>query len=369
MARNNPHANTIRASREVIVAAGAARSPQLLQLSGVGPRNLLSELGIPIVKDLPGVGYNFQDQPSYFIFLNFTQWSGPIPDWVDPTSAAYHEDFAKKQLALYYSSRQGAYTMPYQAGSDVAFLPLRNFSSDYLKYIDHAKAVQIKDISPPGTNPSIIRGHKAQVDILLNHYASEDTATQESTFNGSPIVIIVNLKPLSRGSILINSTNPRADPQIDFGTFTHPTDLEVLVASLKKNRELLSSAPMQQLGIVELSPGLSVQSDAEIAAALKNGTLSSWQHPVGTVAMMPEELGGVLDPELRVYGVEGLRVVDASMMPMVPASHTSSTVYAVAEKVRCATSASHRIVTDCRWLGCRPHQGVTSEGQVSWMRQ
>ncbi|KAF2165162.1 GMC oxidoreductase [Zasmidium cellare ATCC 36951] len=338
--RNGSQTSHVKVSREVIVAAGAARSPQLLQLSGIGPRELLTGLDIPLVKELPGVGYNFQDQPSYYIALNLTKLSGPIPAWVDPTSDVYHEKYAEQQLALYYADREGAYTMPYQAGSDVAFLPLKNVTSDYAKVIDHAKTIDIDDISPSGTDPSIIRGHKAQVNILLRHYASRDTAVHESTFNGSPLMIIVALKPLSRGSILINSTDPKTDPQVDFGTFTHPTDVDVLVASLKKIRELLNSPAMQELGAIELSPGHSVQSDAEIAAALINSTLSSWQHPVGTLAMMPEDLGGVLDPELRVYGIEGLRVVDASMMPIIPASHTSSTVYAVAEKAADLIKAS-----------------------------
>lgn len=333
MAINDRYTKEVRAKREIIVAAGTARSPQLLQLSGVGPRKLLSKHGIHIVKDLAGVGYNFQDQPSYYIALNFTNWTGPIPDWIDPTSDSYHADYAKNQLALYYAKRQGAYTVTYQAGCDVAFIPFQNITNDYERYIQQAKAVNIEHISPFETDARILQGHRAQVDILLKHYASKDTAIQESTFNGSPTVIFVNLKPLSRGSILINSSEPSQDPMIDFGTFTHPTDLDVLVASLKKNRELLNSPAMQELGVVELSPGASVQSDEAIAAALRNGTLSSWQHPVGTLAMMPERFGGVLDSELKVYGVEGLRVVDASMMPVIPASHTSSTVYAVAEKV------------------------------------
>ncbi|KAK4505318.1 hypothetical protein PRZ48_003281 [Zasmidium cellare] len=339
-ARNTSQTSHVKASREVIVAAGTARSPQLLQLSGIGPRQLLTGLGIPLLKELPGVGFNFQDQPSYYIPVNLTKWSGPIPDWVDPTADAYHEEYAKQQLAAYYSERQGAYTIPYQAGSDVAFLPFKNLTKQYSKYIKQAKTVDISGLSPPGTDPSLISGHKAQVDILLKHYASEDTASLESTFNGSPLVIIVALKPLSRGSILINSTDPAADPQVDFGTFTHPTDLDVLVASLKKIRDLLISPAMQELGAVEISPGPSVQSDADIVVALKNGTLSSWQHPVGTLAMMPEELGGVLDPQLRVHGIDGLRVVDASMMPLIPASHTSSTVYAVAEKAADLITAS-----------------------------
>lgn len=215
----------------------------------------------------------------------------------------------------------------------MTFLPFRNITNDYEKYIRHAKSISIQDLSPPETDQSILEGHQAQIDILLDRFASGDTAMQESTFNGDPLVIIVNLKPLSRGSILINSTDPAADPQVDFGTFTHPTDLDAMVAILKRNRELLKSIPMQELGTVELSPGPSVQSDDAIAAALRNNTLSSWQHPVGTLAMMPEKYGGVLDTELRVHGMEGLRVVDASMMPIIPSSHTSSTVYAVAEKV------------------------------------
>lgn len=90
---------TVKAGREVIVAAGTARSPQLLQLSGIGPRTLLSGLELPIIKELPGVGYNFHDQPSYFMALNFTMFTGPLPGWLDPTSDSYHAGYARKQLA------------------------------------------------------------------------------------------------------------------------------------------------------------------------------------------------------------------------------------------------------------------------------
>lgn len=324
---------TVRASREVILAAGAVWSPQILQLSGVGSRKLLSGLGIRMVEDLPGVGYNFHDQPNYYIVLNYTKFNGPNPDWLD-SDIDQHKVFAKEQLDLYYKKRQGAYTFTFEAGSDVAYLPLPNITDDYRAIIDQASKTSISAISQAGTDPSIIHGHEAQRDIILKHFSSTRTAIQESTFNGAPTIIIVNLKPLSRGSILINSTNPAAVPVIDFATFAHPTDLQVLIASLRKNREVIKSGPMQELGAVELAPGTDIESDAAIGEALKNGTLSSWQHPVGTLPMMPRELGGVVDSELRVYGVERLRVVDASMMPIIPSSHTSSTVYAVAEKVR-----------------------------------
>lgn len=143
------------------------------------------------------------------------------------------------------------------------------------------------------------------------------------------------LKPLSRGSILINSTDPLAPPVFDYQTFAHPTDLALAVQALKKTREWMASAPMQEVGATETYPGAkNVTTDAQIAASIRTFATSTWAHPVGTLAMMKREYGGVVDARLCVYGVRGLRVVDASIMPIIPATHTSSTVYAVAEKVR-----------------------------------
>lgn len=95
----------------------------------------------------------------------------------------------------------------------------------------------------------------------------------------------------------------------------------------------MASEPMQEVGAVETFPGTNVTGDAAIAASIRTFATSTWAHPVGSLSMMKKEYGGVVDSELRVYGVKGLRVVDASIMPLIPATHTSSTVYAVAEKV------------------------------------
>ena len=319
----------MKASLEVIIAAGAQRSPQILQLSGIGPKALLSRYNISVIEDLPGVGYNFQDQPSYYIYLQYSNYSLPAPDWLD-TSISNHTQWAQEQLDLYYKSREGAYTMTFRGGSTVAFLPLKNVTGTYDQVIELAKAVNLSNTLPAGAESTVLEGHRAQQRILLEHYDSANTATLEIAFGGSPLIIYAFLKPLSRGSILINSTNPNDDPVIDFGTFTHPADIEVMLASFRKTRELLASEPMQELGPLEIVPV--GESDEDIKKALRSSTFSSWQHPVGTLAMMPRELGGVVDSELRVYGVERLRVVDASIMPIIPASHTSSTVYAVAEK-------------------------------------
>lgn len=144
--------------------------------------------------------------------------------------------------------------------------------------------------------------------------------------------MFIALKPLSRGTILISSADPYEDPAIDFATFRHPVDLHVMMAAFRRVRESLHTPAMRELGTEERFTR-NFTTDEELEGELRRGAVSSWSHPVGTLAMMSRELGGVVDSKLCVYGIGGVRVVDASMMPMGPASHTSSTVYAVAEKV------------------------------------
>ena len=193
--------------------------------------------------------------------------------------------------------------------------------------------MDISTVLPADADPSLLVGYRAQRDIVLDLYASVRTTVMETAFDGGHIVPIAILKPLSRGSILINSTDPLAPPVIDYRTFSHPADLAVAVEALKKTRAFFASGPMQELGTVEVVPGGQIVGDEAIADAIRGFAVSTWQHPVGSLPMMRRDHGGVVDPELRVYGVKRLRVVDASMMPLIPAAHTSSTVYAVAEKV------------------------------------
>jgi choline dehydrogenase-like flavoprotein len=224
---------------------------------------------------------------------------------------------------------QGPMTIPYFSGSIVAFLPLPNITNDYASIL--AKAESASPL-PRNTDPTVLAGYDAQRKQLLAIYAATAGAVEEVAWAGGNTVSVAMIRPFSRGSININSTDPNEAPVVNFGTFSHPTDLDVAVASLRKVRQWIDSVPMQEVGAVETYPGRNVTSDSDIAAAIRNFATSSWQHPTSTCAMLPRQLGGVVDSELRVYGVKGLRIVDASIFPMSIAGHTSSTVYAVAEK-------------------------------------
>lgn len=260
-----------------------------------------------------------------------------------------NQSWVASNLEQYYKNRTGKYTfelscrptidicpgpdtIPYLSGSLVSFLPLQNVTSNYKSIIQSASKVNLRSVLPAGADASILRGYKAQSKLILDLYNSPQATVEEVAWGGGNTVPIAILKPLSRGVITINSTDPTDPPVFDYGTFAHPADMDVAVASLKKVRDFMFSGPMQEVGAAETYPGTNVTTDEQIAASIRQFATSTWAHPACSCAMMPLNMGGVVDSELQVYGVTGLRIVDASIMPMIPGTHTSSPVYAVAEK-------------------------------------
>ncbi len=242
--------------------------------------------------------------------------------------------YAGEQHQLYYSSHQGAYTICKNSSNVVAFNPLPDVTRNYTSIIALAATQSAWSLYLPDTDPSIIAGYEAQRNLILNLYNSTVSAVVETGFSSGSQIPLTLSKPLSRGTISISNRDPLNSPLVDWGALTNPADIEIMVAALKKQRELMATEAMQELGPIELSPGASVTSDADIRAALRQQVQPTYSHLCSTCSMMKREFGGVVGPDLLVYGTEALSVVDASIMPLIPAAHTSATVYAIAEKVR-----------------------------------
>lgn len=186
---------------------------------------------------------------------------------------------------------------------------------------------------PEGTDPSVTAGYEAQVEHIVKMHKERSTAGQELMYVGGGTGLTgILLHPLSRGSVQLSSTDPFDDPLVDPRYLSHPSDGQLLVETVKYNRKVIATEALQRTGAMETYPGIQITTDEAILESLRPNITTVW-HPAGTLAMMPRELGGVVDSELKVYGVENLRVVDASIMPILPAAHMQGTVYAMAEKV------------------------------------
>jgi len=167
-------------------------------------------------------------------------------------------------------------------------------------------------------------------------------------FNEGGMIYSV-MHPLSRGTITATSSSLLAGiPAVNTKYLSHPLDTRISIEAFKYTRKIVATDEMRELGLEEMSPGPGVSSDEQIERAMREGPTYMY-HMTGTCSMMKRELGGVVDGELRVHGVRNLRVVDASVQPLIPAAHVQSTVYAVAEKVSffCPCWVEWRVLT---WL-------------------
>lgn len=156
---------------------------------------------------------------------------------------------------------------------------------------------------------------------------------QQGFTGDEPNFYITYENPLSAGYININTTNPSGPPVINWRTYSNPVDFDILIALARFHRKLNLESPVYADFLPEeTAPGLHVQSKEDWVAWIREQTQPSAMHPTGSCSMMPRELGGVVDAELRVYGVRGLRVVDASVLNMLVGVNICQSVYAVAER-------------------------------------
>jgi choline dehydrogenase-like flavoprotein len=237
-------------------------------------------------------------------------------------------------LDEYVTNHTGPMTLA--TATNLVFLTLQDLSTDYKEIAASVDAQAAKSFLPDyyAANDEVLAGFIAQRSVLAKRFLRQDAGVVEITAAGGAGAAVAIEKPLSRGTVMIKSkdADPAQAPLIDFGVMRNPVDMKIVVASWRKIRALFLTPSLAVRRPVETGPGANAATDAELEAVVRTTMTASWAHPCCTAHMAPRNLGGVVDPQLRVYGVKGLRVVDASVMPLIPACHLQSTVYAIAEK-------------------------------------
>lgn len=273
-----------RAEREVLLAAGAIGSPQLLMLSGIGPADHLRAVGVEPLVDAPGVGSNLQDHP-YCVGIWTSRVGGSLADAERP-----------KALLEFLLRRTG---------------PLTSTVAEAFGFVR----------SRPGLGAPDLQFHFAPAYFNDNGFDDFDG----HAFTLGPVLI----SPRSRGTVRLASSDPHAKPQILGNHLTASADVAALVAGMQVARGLVATPPLAEAAGEELLPGAAVEAEEELEADVRR-RVELLYHPVGTCRMGGD--GAPLDPELRVRGVEGLRVVDASAMPTIPGGNTHAPTVMIAER-------------------------------------
>ncbi|KAG9253032.1 uncharacterized protein F5Z01DRAFT_624520 [Emericellopsis atlantica] len=306
----------IKAKKEVIVSAGAFKSPQLLMLSGIGPEATLKEQGIPIVKALEGVGQNMWD---HILFGPSYQVNFPTLD------KTLHEPVALADALLDYSIKaQGPLS-----SNVVEFLGWEKLPEKYRKDFSEATREALSWFADDWPEVEHISGNGWIGDFAFPVLQQPLDGKQYATNLGAMVA------PLSRGNVTLKSNSPLAPPSINPNWLTHPGDQEVAIAWYRRMREVWDTPELRSIrvGDKEDYPGLENQTDEEILNVVRSSLMTVW-HAACTCKMGKEEDSmAVIDSKARVFGVEGLRVVDASAFPLLPPGHPSSTIYALAEKI------------------------------------
>ncbi|QRW00600.1 GMC oxidoreductase [Ceratobasidium sp. AG-Ba] len=338
------------ATKEVIVSAGAYLSPGILErsgqpfmlacfrtlshcksISGIGCSKRLEALNIQPLVDLPGVGENFQDHllvPSSFELKDNKTVTGDLVR--DPEFAAQELERYKREGGGMYASIHSAFSM----------LPLQSFVPSQLisKSVASLQSLLNSSVSPGQRKVLQIQQRwfedpsRGQLEIMHVPEFCTPGASQPKKTGRYVSLLSVIMQPLSRGSVHVISPNPYQAPAIDPQYYSNPIDLQLMVHGLKYVQRLANTEPLSSLILKPVDPSPD-QLDNTSLENYARKLLESAHHPVGTVSMMPRKEGGVVDSELRVYGIRNLRVADASIFPLSMSSHPQATLYALGEKV------------------------------------
>jgi choline dehydrogenase-like flavoprotein len=334
----------IYADDEVLLAAGALQSPQLLENSGIGSKEILQRYGVEVLIDNPGVGENLQDHC-------FASISFEIAD--DQISADVVRDPAVIEALLkqYEDTRTGplsgvpfslAYLPPVDFNGRMTLKDLKSLIETHLDLKDPslspAMIAQFAELQSMMLDPSESTCYyglgPAQMHIRLQGKTSMSQAYRQQLPENF-ITIMVGLNhPLSRGSVHIGSSDPKSSPLIDPCYLSHPLDMEILARGIQFIDKIVNQQAMKQMLKTNnrIPPLAANLADLEDAKQVVKDRLWTTYHSSCTCAMMPQEIGGVVNDRLVVHGTKNLRVIDASIFPMITLGNIQATVYAVAER-------------------------------------
>ncbi len=279
------------ASREIVVAAGTVNSPQLLMLSGIGPADMLRRHDIRVVQDLPGVGANLQDHPTASVAM-----SNPGAE---------------------------SYALSWRTAPRVAAAPLRYlFARRGMLASNAAEAGGFLRSSPELDRPDL------QMTFMVGLKDNPRTLPRRHGF----VLHVAVLRPATRGQLELVSADPAARPLMYPNFLQDRDDLQRLIYGLKEARRIIAMPALARYSGNELSPGPTVSTDADLEAFIRANVATTY-HPVGTCKMGPtRDPMAVVDSRLRVHGVTGLRVADASIMPNIIGGNTSAPSMMIGER-------------------------------------
>jgi choline dehydrogenase len=276
---------------EVVLCAGSINSPQILELSGIGRPEVLRAQGIDVRHTLEGVGENLRDHYVPRLRWDITKRGVTFNDRARGLGLAW-------QILRYALTRRGFLALP---------------SSPVLAFVRTRPELETPD-----------------VQLHFIPFAIEHIKKRKLAREPGMTVAMCQLRPESRGSIHIASPDPATAPEIRFNFLSAAIDRDTLVAGVRATRRIVEARAMDAIRGAEVSPGAGVQSDAEIIDYIRENAQTAY-HPVGTCKMGTDEMA-VVDPELRVRGIEGLRVADGSIMPTLMSGNTNGPIIMIGEK-------------------------------------
>lgn len=306
----------VRATKEVILSAGAINSPQLLMLSGIGPKDHLEEMKIPVVTDLP-VGYNLQDHPVIGYVIYTVDQPVGLSDYIVTDLGV---------VSNYLNNRKGPLSIT--GGLEgLAFVDVFNGPKN-----QQFPNLEIQFCVSSPLTMTLINGMFGIRPDIYNKVYKTDGKTH------SFLMFMNVMRPKSRGRIWLKSRDPAVYPHVDLGFLRHPDDVKVLVKGVELTKNITSSKAFQPFGTKLYDKPIPQcaqhgrDTDAYWACHARYLTITNY-HQCGTAKMGPvNDPSTVVDPRLRVKGIKGLRVIDASIIPMIMSAHTNAPVIMIAEK-------------------------------------